>query len=37
MTEHAAALRRYRKYLQYRLAYERKKRIYAIWCRFTLV
>ena len=37
MTEHAAALRRYRKYRLYRLQYERRKRIYAAWCRFTLI
>ena len=37
MTEHASALRRYRKWIVRRLAYERRKRIYAAWCRFTLI
>ena len=37
MTEHAAAFLRYRKRLQYKLRLARKKRVYAIWCRFTLI
>lgn len=36
MTERDRAMRRRKAYIRQRLRYERKKRIYAIWCKFTL-